>query len=52
VLRVEADIKRDKDLVDNGLKNFDKEAKAAIPSDVLCCDEKLDKPTQDQPEES
>ena len=52
VLTVEADIKRDKDLVDNGLKNFDKEAKAAIPTDVLCCDDVLDKPTQDQPQES
>lgn len=49
VLKIEAAIKSDKDAIDNGLKNFDKEAKNAIPTDVLCCDNVLDQPTQDQP---
>jgi hypothetical protein len=46
VLKVESEIKRDKDLVENGLKTFDKDAKGAIPSVVHCCGEELDQPTQ------
>ena len=45
ILTLEADIKHDKDLVDNGLKSFDKDAKNAIPSDILCRAEELDQPT-------
>lgn len=52
VLRVEAEIKRDKDAIDNGLKNFDKEARAAIPSVVLCCGEQLDQPKPQQSQAS
>ena len=52
VLTIEADIKRDKDAVENGLKSFDKDAKGAIPSVVICCDEVLDQPTQEQSQES
>jgi hypothetical protein len=36
--KVDNDIKRLKAVVDDGLKSFDKNAKAAIPSDVDCCD--------------
>jgi hypothetical protein len=52
VLTVETEIKRDKDLVDNGLKNFDKDAKAAIPSVVLCYGEVLDQSQQGQSQTS
>lgn len=52
VLETEAVIKRDKDAIENGLKNFDKEARAAIPSVVLCCGDQIDEPTQDQPQAS
>ncbi|HEU4797182.1 MAG TPA: hypothetical protein VFT02_16225, partial [Pyrinomonadaceae bacterium] len=52
VLKIEAAIKRAKDLVENGLKNFDKDARGAIPSVVLCCDEKVDQQTQGQSQAS
>ena len=52
LLKIENAIKRDKDAVENGLKSFDKDAKGAIPSVVLCCDEVLDQPTQEQSQES
>ena len=52
VLRIEAEIKRDKDAIENGLKTFDKDAKGAIPSVVHCCGDVLDQPKQDQPQTS
>jgi hypothetical protein len=52
LLKIEAEIKRDKDLVENGLKSFEKDARAAIPSAVNCCDEKLPKPDQDETQTS
>lgn len=52
LLKIENAIKRDKDAVENGLKSFDKDAKGAIPSVVLCCDEVLDQPTQEQSQAS
>jgi hypothetical protein len=45
LLTIEADIKRDKELVENGLKSFDKDARGAIPTTVDCC---TFKPTQNQ----
>ena len=52
VLKIETAIKRAKDQVENGLKNFDKDARGAIPSVVLCCGEKVDQPTQGQSQAS
>jgi hypothetical protein len=52
LLSIETDIKRDKDMVENGLKNFEKDAKGAIPSVVHCCGEELDKPEQEQSQTS
>jgi hypothetical protein len=44
--KVENTIKRYKDQLENGLKNFEKNAKAKIPSPIECCGEKLPKPEQ------
>lgn len=52
LLSIETDIKRDKDMVENGLKNFEKDAKGAIPSVVHCCGEELDQPEQEQSQTS
>ncbi|HET9527947.1 MAG TPA: hypothetical protein VFO99_17360 [Pyrinomonadaceae bacterium] len=46
VLLYETEIKRDQDIIQNGLKNFEKDAKGAIPSVVDCCDEELPKPEE------
>lgn len=41
-------IKRYQDLIANGLKDFEKNAKARIPSPIECCGEKLSKPEEPQ----
>lgn len=38
VLEIESEIKRDKALIEDGLKLFEKDAKGAIPSVIDCCD--------------
>lgn len=38
LLTLEAEIKRDKELIENGLKSFDKDARAAIPTVINCGD--------------
>lgn len=38
LMTIESEIKRDKGLIENGLKTFDKDAKGAIPSVVDCCE--------------
>jgi hypothetical protein len=43
-LKVENLIKHYKAVIDDGLKNFDKNAKGAIPSVVDCCSFEKDKP--------
>jgi len=52
LLKIEAQIKSDKDKVENGLKNFEKDARAAIPSSIDCYGEKLPKPDQDETQTS
>ena len=42
------DIKRYKDLITNGLKDFEKNAKARIPSPISCDGKKLQKPEQNE----
>jgi len=39
--KVDNDIKRFKDQIANGLKEFEKNAKAKIPSEIHCCGDKL-----------
>ncbi|HKP38683.1 MAG TPA: hypothetical protein VJT71_17625 [Pyrinomonadaceae bacterium] len=48
VLETEAWIKQAKDVIENGLKDFEKNAKAKLPSKIECCGEKIDKPEQQQ----
>lgn len=45
------EIKRLKGQVDNGLKTFEKDAKGAIPSVVICCDDQLPS-TQPKPQQA
>jgi hypothetical protein len=52
VLLYETEIKRDKDIIENGLKNFEKDAKGAIPSVVRCRGQELPKPEQDEAQTS
>lgn len=37
-LTIDNDIKRSKALIENGLKSFEKDAKAAVPTVIDCCD--------------
>ena len=48
VATADGNIKRARAIVDNGLKSFDKDARAAIPTEIDCCD--FDKP-DDKPEQ-
>jgi len=47
LLTVENQIKRYKAQIENGLKSFEKDAKAAIPTSVKCDDSKLKKPAEE-----
>jgi len=47
VLTLETEIKRDKDMVENGLKSFDKDARGAIPSVVNCYGDEIQLPKQE-----
>ncbi|HBB95839.1 MAG TPA: hypothetical protein DC054_10650 [Blastocatellia bacterium] len=44
--KVENEIKRYQAQIENGLKDFEKNAKARIPSPIECCGDKLPKPEQ------
>lgn len=48
---VDADIKRNVALLESGLKSLDKDAKAAIPSQIDCCDYETDGDA-DQPQQT
>ena len=44
---IEIEIKRYKDQIENGLKDFEKSAKAKIPTVIHCCGEQLEKSDQE-----
>jgi hypothetical protein len=50
LITVDSLIKAAKAKLEDGLKNFEKNARGAIPSDVVCCDKeiKIEKPEQSQ----
>lgn len=42
--KIDNEIKRLKDQIENGIKTFEKDAKAAIPSTVKCCNDQIAQP--------